>query len=146
MKPHVLSSAWYGHSDMVLQTMLTSSEKTERSFAITKILDIRDGQHQGDAGVTTKEKRSLNVEAFTLAELISWKDAHEPILNCSIPSNELNRFVEAPLEVPPFPVHGQSIERCVKEVTDAAMQVYGFDRQMATLEHPRHAAKSCPSS
>ena len=37
VKPYVQSSARYGHSDMVLQTMLTSSENTERSFAITKI-------------------------------------------------------------------------------------------------------------
>ena len=92
VKPYVQSSAWYGHSDMVLQTMLSSSDKTERSFAVAKILDIRDGQHQGDTGVTTKEKPSLNMEAVTLAELISWEDAHEPILTCNFPSNELNQF------------------------------------------------------
>ena len=43
------------------------------------------------------------------------------------------------MKVPDFPVHGQSIERCVKEVTKASAAVYGEERRdgfiRATLAH-----------
>ena len=123
------SSAWYAHSEMVLQTMLCSSDERERSFAVAQIRDIRDGQDKGDTSVRFRKHPILNMQAATLADLINWEDAHEPVLTCDIPSDELQQFIETPMEVPSFPVHGQSIERCVKEVTAAAMHVYGSDRR-----------------
>ena len=129
VESYVKSSAWYAHSEMVLQTMLCSSDERERSFAVAQIRDIRDGQDKGDTSVRFRKHPILNMQAATLADLINWEDAHEPVLTCDIPSDELQQFIETPMEVPSFPVHGQSIERCVKEVTAAAMHVYGSDRR-----------------
>ena len=43
------------------------------------------------------------------------------------------------MEVPDIPVHGQSVERCVKEVTIASESVFGLDRRdgfvRARFEH-----------
>ena len=39
--------------------------------------------------------------------------------------NELLNPKLAPMEVVNFPVHGQALERCVKEVTGASASVFG---------------------
>ena len=33
------------------------------------------------------------------------------------------------MSVPTMPVHGQSVERCVKEVSAASQAVYGYERR-----------------
>ena len=38
---------------------------------------------------------------------------------------QIKAFLETPMEVPYSPVHGQSMERAVKEVTRACENVYG---------------------
>ena len=43
--------------------------------------------------------------------------------------DRLEQFRTTPMEVPQFPVHGQAIERFVKEVTAAAEQVFGYERR-----------------
>ena len=53
--------------------------------------------------------------------------------------NELLNLKLAPMEVAIFPVHGQAIERCVKEVTQASASVFGQESRegfiKATLAH-----------
>ena len=63
----------------------------------------------------------------------------EPILTLELSEDQIKELVTAPMIVPDLPVHGQSMERCVKEVTAAAEAVYGYDRRdgfiRARLEH-----------
>ena len=53
--------------------------------------------------------------------------------------NDLLNLKFAPMEVVNFPVHGQAIERCVKEVTRASATVFGPESRdgfiKATLAH-----------
>ena len=53
--------------------------------------------------------------------------------------DKIKEFESSPMIVPKLPVHGQSMEHCVKEVTAAAEAVYGYDRRdgfiRARLEH-----------
>ena len=46
--PHVKSTAWNAHSEHILQTMLGSTDRAEREFAINKILTIRGSNELGD--------------------------------------------------------------------------------------------------
>ena len=84
---------------------------------------------------------SLNNKASCLRDLIIWKEKeiNEPILTLELTEEEIREFEDAPMVVPDIPVHGQSMERCVKEVTAAAEAVYGYDRRdgfiRARLEH-----------
>ena len=55
--------------------------------------------------------------------------ATEPPLTCKLTSSSLKKFVDTPMEVPEWPSHTQSVERCVKMVTEAAAHVYSHERR-----------------
>ena len=60
-----------------------------------------------------------------LLELIDWSGGvYEPPLTCKLTAAEVKKFIDEPMQVPPWPCHAQSMERCVKQVTEAAGKVY----------------------
>ena len=70
----------------------------------------------------------INLEAKTLTTLISWdKDIHEPVFTAKLPRNIIQSFVDTPFSAPYFPSHTQSTERAVRQVTEAAGSVVGFE-------------------
>ena len=91
--------------------------------------------------VRTLHKVKLNIEAKSLKDLIIWEEdkVSEPVLTRSLTIDQVREIVVVPMSVPNIPVHGQSMERCVKEVTSYAESVYGYDQQdgliRARLEH-----------
>ena len=103
IKGFVKSGAWFSHSEAVLLSMLCS----ERQFAVRNILDMRQGRELGDMSVRVMTKPALNLEATTLEELIDWQDAHEPVMSCSLNSEQLKDTFDTPMVVPYFPVHRQ---------------------------------------
>ena len=140
--PRLESSAWWAHSEMLLQTLLCSKDEADRKFAVEKILEVRkvDDGNLAET-VRTRNKVSLNPDATQLRELIVWEDnvITEPVLTLNITEEQLRGFESTPMSVPHIPVHGQSMERCVKEVTAAAEAVFGYERRdgyiRARLEH-----------
>ena len=94
----------------------------------------------GDISVRERINPKLNRYATKLVDLIDWSyDIHEPLLTCSMSKNDLSKLKVAPMVVDDFPVHGQAIERCVKEVTRASATVFGQESRdgfiKATLAH-----------
>ena len=138
--PYVESSAWNAHSENLLQTLLCSSDSGDRRFAVERICRLRGSAEFGDTSVRPRRNPKLKKNAKTLVDLIDWSnDVHEPILTCSISRKDLSKLRSAPMEVVNFPLHGQAIERCVKEVTRASATVYGEESRdgfiKATLAH-----------
>ena len=127
--PFVKSTAWYSHSEAVLQAMLCSSEKEEREFAVKKIMDIRDKRPLGSISVRSRRLPQLQIKATELKNMIDWSSAHEPLLSCYLSEREVKEIKEVPMVVPYYCLHTQGIERAVKEVTEASEAVYGFDRR-----------------
>ena len=88
--------------------------------------------------------------ASTLTDLIEWNNPankiYEPLLTCHLTNNELIDLVSNKMNVPDFPVHGQSIERCVQAVTRASATVYGAESRdgfiKATIMHRRLMGKN----
>ena len=137
---YMQSSAWNSHSENLLQALLCSSNSRDRMFAIDMICQLRGRAEFGDRSVRPRKTPKINTNATKLVDLIDWSnDVHEPILTCSMSRNDLLKLRSAPMEVVNFPVHGQSIERCVKEVTRASATVYGEETRdgfiKATLAH-----------
>ncbi|KAG7165006.1 hypothetical protein Hamer_G004749, partial [Homarus americanus] len=63
----------------------------------------------------------INVNATKLSELVDLSlEVLEPPLTTSLTSQELRNLKETPMQVPKWPSHTQSVERCVKMVTEAA--------------------------
>ena len=129
--PTVKKSTWYVFSENILQTLLSSKEIAERKFAIQKILELRDGNDIGDLSVRPRKTPTINTDAITLLDLIEWtSDVFEPPLTCKLTVVEIKEFIEKPMEVPDW----SSIERIVKQVTEASMAVYTFENVGHTSE------------
>ena len=136
--PYMESSAWWANPEMLLQTLLCSNDPVDRKIMELRARAVEDMEENK---VRTRYKVSLNNKASCLRDLIIWKEdeINEPILTLELTEEEIREFEDAPMVVPDIPVHGQSMERCVKEVTAAAEAVYGYDRRdgfiRARLEH-----------
>ena len=128
--PYLESSAWWAHPEMLLQTLLCSNSADDRKFAVEKILQLRQRTVNSE-NIRTHHKVKLNRKASCLKELIIWEEDKitEPILTLKLSEDQIKNFETAPMSVPEIPVHGQSMERCVKEVTAASEAVYGYERR-----------------
>ena len=127
--PTVRSSAWFAHSESVLQSMLCSHEREEREFAVDKIISIRGEMENGEKSVRLQKLPYLSIEAISLEKLISWDEASEPITTCNLTKKELEQVKEEKMRPPYFCCHTQGIERAVKEVIAAAESVFGEERR-----------------
>ena len=133
--PYLESSAWWAHPEMLLQTLLCSEEREDRRFAVQKIMDVREQAHGSSEDqkqhIRTRCKVHLNKQATGLRDLIIWEDEQmtEPILTRDLSDAVVGNFESTPMTVVSVPVHGQNVERCVKEVTAASKAVYGYARR-----------------
>ncbi len=117
--PTIKRSAWYAHSESVLQAMLCSDVEEERREAVNRILEtggVGDDKTQlGDSCVRPRRNPDINPAATTLSELIDWSTGvTEPPLTCSLTTAAVKELVTCPMVVPDWPSPTQSLERCVK--------------------------------
>ena len=128
--PVVQRGAYHGHSENILLTLVSSCSEEERCFAVDKIVDLRGGDEFGNRSVRDFRTPTLNWTASSLFDLIDWSEAtSEPILTCNLSTTELMSLKEVPLAVDKFAGHGQSVERAVKETSNASGKVFGFERR-----------------
>ncbi|KAG7173642.1 hypothetical protein Hamer_G027326, partial [Homarus americanus] len=84
----------------------------------------------GDCSFHSRKVPPINVNATKLSELVDLSlEVLEPPLTTSLTSQELRNLKETPMQVPKWPSHTQSVERCVKMVTEAAGYVYSHERR-----------------
>ncbi|KAG7156141.1 hypothetical protein Hamer_G031741, partial [Homarus americanus] len=132
--PVARRSAWYARSEAVLQAMLCNQCTNLRTEAVEVILKIRgtliDDDQLGDCSFHSRKVPPINVNATKLSELVDLSlEVLEPPLTTNLTSQELRNLKETPMQVPKWPSHTQSVERCVKMVTEAAGHVYSHERQ-----------------
>ena len=90
----------------------------------------------------------INFEAETLLDVIDWKESYEPPLTTNMNIEAIQQFSDHPMNVPDWPSHGQSSERAVKMVTEAAMSYFSPERRDMSIrakEHSRRMIKQCES-
>ncbi|KAG7169208.1 hypothetical protein Hamer_G030767, partial [Homarus americanus] len=124
----------YLWQEAVLQAMLRSQCTNLRTEAVEVILKIRgtliDDDQLGDCSFHSRKVPPINVNATKLSELVDLSlEVLEPPLTTSLTSQELRNLKETPMQVPKWPSHPQSVERCVKMVTEAAGHVYSHERR-----------------
>ncbi|KAG7169392.1 hypothetical protein Hamer_G030716, partial [Homarus americanus] len=104
------------------------------------VLLMNRKQHQmilGDCSFHSRKVPPINVNATKLSELVDLSlEVLEPPLTTSPTSQELRNLKETPMQVPKWPSHTQSVERCVKMVTEAAGHVYSHERREDSLPCP----------
>ena len=73
---YVQRSAWNGHSETILQSMLCSNDEEERRWAVDKILSIRgDEGLLGNTDVRYRITPMIDLEAKELKHLIDWDES-----------------------------------------------------------------------
>ncbi|KAI4802416.1 hypothetical protein KUCAC02_020253 [Chaenocephalus aceratus] len=97
-------SAWYAHSEAILQTLLCSEDQKESIEGVERILAIRgegDPDTQlGDSSVRTRRTPDINCDASSIGDLISWSDGvSEPPFTCLLSTSEVNNVIKTPMEV-----------------------------------------------
>ena len=132
--PTVQRPAWYVFSEVILQTLICFDDTEERKQGIQKIIELRgmgdEKTQRGDNSVRVRKTPVINQNATTLLELIDWSDGvYQPPLTCGLPTFEIKRFLNEPMQVLQWPYHAQGIERCVKQVTEAASKVYSDEKR-----------------
>ena len=131
VQPVMQRGAWHAHSENMLLAMIGSEDQSRRQFAIDKIRQIRGSQDQGNSAVRAFHVPQINFQAGSLFNLIDWSKAElmEPVLTCSVPTGELDQYIEQPFPRLSIDCHTQACERAVKETTIAASKVIGFERR-----------------
>src|SRR6218665_3330585 len=86
--------------------------------------------YMGDLSVHPRRTPTFNPRASNLLELIDWSGGiYEPPLTYKLTTAEVKKFVDEPMQVPPWPCHAQPIERHVKQVTEAAEKVHTQEKR-----------------
>ena len=132
--PTIKRSAWYAHPEAVIQALVCSEKREERQAGVDKILEIRgDGDDQtqvGNDSVRPRKTPDINLDATSLLDLVDLSfGASEPPLTCNLATSAIRKFVDTPMKVPAWSSHTQSVERCVKMVTEAAGHVFSHERR-----------------
>lgn len=138
--PTIKRSAWFAHSENVMQTLLCSSDVEERKVGIEKIVTIR-AKKSGDNSVRSRKLPSINSDATNLLDLIDWKDMLEPSLTCNLTSDAIKDFEAQPMEVPDWPCHGQGIERAVKMVTEASSKYCSLEKREGAIRTQEYSRR-----
>ena len=144
IKDTIIRGAYHAHSENLILSLLSSNVEEDRVFAIKKILEIRGDFTRGNDSARDRITPTLNFEANSLRELISWdvNIPYEPIFTCKLSSESIKSFREIPMKVQQFPIHSQSTERAVQHVSKACMLVYGQEKRDAfvkgMLAHREH--------
>ena len=126
--PYIRSGAWFAHSEAVILTLVSSSDKKEREFGVEKILEKRGENEYGDLTVRPRRTPIIDLQATSLTTLISWKtNVHEPVFTAKLSRVEVKALIDTPFTPPYYPSHTQSTERAVRQVTEAAASVAGYE-------------------
>ena len=126
--PYIKS--WHAHSKNLLVAMISSDDPALRSFAVSKLLNIRKDTNCGDASVRVFIPPKLNFNADSLCSLIDWDDTTltESIFTSHLSVDDIIKLKETKFKCPLFPADTQAVERLVREVTHACASVAGHRR------------------
>lgn len=155
LKKSFQRNAYYFHSENLLVSLLSSKCMEDRIFAVRHIKAIR--VRDGDAAIGNLKVRkriipAINWEAVHLRDIIDEKDyKSEPSITASIPTVQLEEFIDVPLKTPDYPCHSQCNEFAVKQISEAGNHVSSEasrDGFVLTRQVARHILKpkGCPKS
>ena len=145
--PVIQKNGYFAHPKNVLLSMLTDERKHIRELAMRRILRARSEKY----GVRKFAIPKINFEAEDYINLIDWQNTAvlEPPILTNTAVDNLEMFVangEAPvIDFPKYPCHTQSVERCIKLVTEASAAVCGLKARAGFIRVRLESRKIMPS-
>lgn len=123
-------NGFFAHPESLLLEMLADGRKHIRELAVWRILSIRT-KKASQKGIRKFLIPKINFFAQDYIEIITWQycDITEPTLTQNLTEDDLKRILNegSPVILLLFklPCHTQAVERCVKFVTEASLEVCG---------------------
>lgn len=127
--PVIERNAYFSHPENLLLAMLYDEREHVRQLAVERIENARLTASSSKIRIFKPPQRpQFNFFAEDYTNLLNWQDINitpPPILS-KYPIEELKQMAKTN-GLPPhdYPCHTQSVERCVKLVTEAAQRVIG---------------------
>jgi hypothetical protein len=128
--PVVQRNGFFGHPENLLLAMISDERQHIRELGLRRILKARAETKPGD-NVREFKVPALNFNATDYFEVINWHSTviTEPPLTSDVSDDDIRSYVKSggksTIEFAKYPCHTQSVERCVKLVTEASMAVCG---------------------
>ena len=136
VKPYVQRNGYFAHQDVLLCSMLESSEPEIRARAVAAVKHCRKNPTKPPRRKVLKGMRKFEIpplqwDAEHWSDIITWDKVKvtEPKILQELSDDDLERALTSPHLFPSFPCHTQSVERAVKLVTEAASKVEGEDKR-----------------
>ena len=130
-KKYVQINAFFAHSSNLLAAMLADEDSSVRKQAVDAIIEIRKNKEYSnvdrtDSGLRIFKVPELNWDAKDYTQIINWdlKTFCEPPITMKFSYDQLREFYSAPMLIPNYPSHSQSVERAVKLVSDVCGAAY----------------------
>ena len=137
VKPYIARNSYHAHPEHILLSMLCSDDVGLRTNAVRQIIQLRKGSDVGNYKLREfTPPSSLNFDATHFTELINWEKEviTEPPLTFKLTIQDLLDIKETKLQIKPYKVHTQSVERAVRMVTQASKSVYGEEARDGYVE------------
>ncbi|GBM60904.1 hypothetical protein AVEN_235165-1 [Araneus ventricosus] len=127
--PVISCNAFMAHPENLLLSMLADEKRHIRELAVRRIIKARGSSSTVEC--LRLVVRKLNLRANQYIDMIDWFkcDVTEPPITADLTVEDLKSIAEngsiKDLQIYKFPCHIQSVERCVKLVSEAANTVCG---------------------
>ena len=131
--PIIKRNSYFAHPENMLVAMLYDERIHIRELSLRRILKSRKAVSNRSI-IREFKVPSLNFDANDYIDLIDWSKeiiTSPPVMQ-SFSDEEIIRMIKSKnidIKFPSFPCHTQSVERCVKLVTEASQAVCGQDNR-----------------
>ncbi|GBM09322.1 Doublesex- and mab-3-related transcription factor 1 [Araneus ventricosus] len=135
-------------NDIGIQVELEQAD----TLAVRRILGARDKKTKNSSGLSFFKLPKLNFEAADYIDLIDWSNCvvTKPPLAMHIKDKDFKEMCNEEdfpvLTFEGFPCHMQSVERCAKLISEAAMKVCGETARDGYIRAKLQARKEIPTS
>ena len=136
VKATVQRNAYFAHTSTMLCSMLESADMRVRVKAVQLIKQARlkppkQPRIKALQGIRKYVIPPLQWQAKKWSDIVDWKSqsVHECSILSNLESKDLDDAITTPLSFPSYPLHSQSVERCVKLVSESAIKVVGGEKR-----------------
>lgn len=139
-------NSFFAHPENLLVAMLFDTREHIRNISLNRIIQARN--NGGSSSVRTFNLPVLNFFAEDYTEMIDWKncDITPPPFLSKISDKNLQIMVKNNcIELPNLPCHTQSVERCVKLVTQASLSVVDPESRDGLIRNRIQSRKEMPA-
>lgn len=145
--PVIKRNAFFAHPENLLLSMLSDEQKHVRELAARRILKAREPSESLQLRVFEVPK--INVNASSYIDLIDWQQSYsQPPILTNVPDETLHSLVESggddEVLFLRLPCHTQAVERAVKTVTEASMQLCHKTAREALIKNKIISRKLMP--